>query len=698
MDKHHSQSISLLRTALLGAVVLSLLALWRVWQVMKMLAIVSFQLKWVLILVGIGCVALVMAIFFLLTWKEKFCRWVDYILKRVPQSRWAKIIFSAVFVIMITLFTWLFTFSPAKGIFSGFGTITMVWSKGSNYYINLAAVHPIIKFQESIGNNFLSLQSGFFQWWVFGILGLAAALALKIGWKKVTIGVAILGGIIGEAVLYEITRFVPAISTYPFALTWEESHRPYAASLLAAERIYGAHVPLYLSDFSLNLVNGIPFLFGNPSILIYRLWVALLWIGISALICFLLVRRLKIENRLSAWLFAGWVFLYLLQEGGIKYNLLLCVAIILAGFSTRHPWRTLISIILASIWAGLSRVNWYPVPAMLGAALFLLEEPVQNYRTIAHYLIKPALWGIAGFATATVTNVLISWSISGTSGSFGGEQLRSALLWYRLFPNATYPLGILPTVLLVSFPLLLVCFGVPRGRWHSIRIAGLLSLTAVLFGGGLVVSVNIGGGSDLHNMDAYLIMLLIIAAYIFFDRFAVDKQAAGRKPAWWIVALSLIMPVWSTIHIIQPIIPYDHLSINRALQTLKSDVEQAARQGEVLFMYERPLLTFGYIHIPLVPQYETVQMFGPARSGDMLSLDKFYADLRTHRFTLIVTEPQPKGLQDNTYQFGEENNVFYTAIAQPLLCYYELVETIPEANIELYEPRSVIGNCDSIAP
>jgi len=61
--KKRNHSFGLLRAALLVMVVLSLLALWRVWHVMKMLAIVTYQLNWVLTLVGIGCVALVMAMF-----------------------------------------------------------------------------------------------------------------------------------------------------------------------------------------------------------------------------------------------------------------------------------------------------------------------------------------------------------------------------------------------------------------------------------------------------------------------------------------------------------------------------------------------------------------------------------------------------------------------------------------------------------
>ncbi|MBI4732630.1 MAG: hypothetical protein HY781_11020 [Chloroflexi bacterium] len=529
---------------------------------------------------------------------------------------------------------------------------------------------------------------------VFWLLAIVAALILTSSKKRLTIETATLAAILGEAVVYRIFRFIATISTYPFALTWEESHRPYSASLVAAERIYGKNIPLSLSDFSLNLVNGVPFLFCDVPIWLYRLWVTILWIGVSALVIFLLLHRLKIKDRLILWLFAGWLFLYLLQEGGIKYNLLLSVAIVLAGFSVKHPWRALGNILLASIWAGLSRVNWYPVPAMLAAILFLLEEPVKNYRNIAQYLFKPLLWGIAGVAAAVATNIFVSHTISGTGGSFGVEQLQSAFLWYRLLPNATYPLGILPAILLVSLPLLLICLHAPRGRWHFIRVSGLITLVAVLFAGGLVVSVNIGGGSDLHNMDAYQVAFVLIAAYIFFDRFIVDKPMDSQRPAWFVIALALIFPIWSAISVVQPPITFDQTTTTRAIHILKQEVGQAAQQGEVLFMYERPLITFGYIDVPLVTEYESVTIFGPARAGDETFLARFYRDLETHRFSLIVTEPQPRGLQDNTHGFGEENNVFFTAVTEPMLCYYELFSTVPEASIELYTPRMTPGECE----
>ena len=49
------------------------------------------------------------------------------------------------------------------------------------------------------------------------------------------------------------------------------------------------------------------------------------------------------------------------------------VILVLWGFDATHFWRNLVLVLVASLWAGISRVNWLPVPGMLAAALYLLE-------------------------------------------------------------------------------------------------------------------------------------------------------------------------------------------------------------------------------------------------------------------------------------------------------------------------------------
>ena len=653
----NKQTLSFLRVNLVITSVLSIWAFGGVRLVMQALAISLKQTKWLLLCTFFVTFAIFAIILLSLTWHSRFIRWLQSISKRVPPSSFYK------------------TFS-----------IVLFWAI-------LAFISGIVLLLPPYSSVDARLNNTGIHWWLLWIFGIVAALVLKAGIKKVSFEKTLLTAFLGEALLYKLVVFFSHISSYPFALNWEESYRLYYASLVAARRIYGVSVPLSSVDFSLNLINGIPFLLGNMPILVIRLWFVLLGIGITALTAVLLCRRLRIQGRLIQWLFVSWLFLFFLEEGGIKYVLLICVAIIYAGVSGKHPWRSFISVILASIWAGLSRINWFPVPGMLAAGLFLLEEPVEKYKSVARYLTKPVLWGVIGFAVSILPGLLIPEMQMGTTSGFN-----SALLWYRLLPNPTYSPGILFAIMLASFPLLWVCFALARGRLHLVRVVGLVLIVGILFAGGLIVSMKIGGGSDLHNLDAYLTLLVTIGAYTFFDRLAGDQAKRPLHLSWPIIALAVIIPVCSALQPIQLFTPNDQVSVNRTLQFLKQTTGLAAQQGEVLFMYQRQLLTFGYVHVPLVAKYENVYILEYAMSSNKTELNKFYDDLRSHQFSLIVTEGLPGSLKGSKYSFGEENDAWFTKIALPLLCNYQRVAMLPVAGVELYTPRSPTAGCSSVTP
>ena len=87
---------------------------------------------------------------------------------------------------------------------------------------------------------------------------------------------------------------------------------------------------------------------------------------------------------------AGWCFLFIFQ-GAVYYHLQIPVLIILLGVDSKRPRLSLLAVIFASLWAGISRLNWYPVPAMLAILIFLLEEPISSFKNLGHYLSKPIL-------------------------------------------------------------------------------------------------------------------------------------------------------------------------------------------------------------------------------------------------------------------------------------------------------------------
>ena len=104
------------------------------------------------------------------------------------------------------------------------------------------------------------------------------------------------------------------------------------------------------------------------------------------------------DNRALWWTLLIWGTLYLLQ-GPVYFYLLLAAIPVLAFYHPDRPIPSILALIAASFWAGISRVNWIPIPAMLAIALYLLEKPILK-RSLIRYLLPPAVYAILGLGTA----------------------------------------------------------------------------------------------------------------------------------------------------------------------------------------------------------------------------------------------------------------------------------------------------------
>ncbi|MCX6071825.1 MAG: hypothetical protein NTU91_13380 [Chloroflexi bacterium] len=367
-------------------------------------------------------------------------------------------------------------------------------------------------------------------WWLLSLLG--AFLLPEVGGRPSALGRLALAGIV-IGVAFQVAGYLPAISSYPLSLGWSEASRYYNASLFFARRIYGEAVPLPVLHPSRYLMQAVPFLVSGLPLWVHRLWQVMLWIIVTLGTSITLARKSGLENRLARLALIGFCYLFLMQ-GPVYYHLLLSAWIVLMGASGSRRRRTILVVILASAWAGISRVNWYPVPAILAIALYLLEQPLTGTRRrMVTYLGWPLAYAVAGGLAAFAAGRAYA-ALSGNPVAEFGSSFTSDLLWYRLLPSATYPLGVLPGSLLASAgPILLVILWARYHRrgMHPIRWIGLAGALAGLLAGGLVVSAKIGGGGNLHNLDAYLVLLLVIAVYMAFDRAECDTapSALHRK-------------------------------------------------------------------------------------------------------------------------------------------------------------------------
>ena len=552
---------------------------------------------------------------------------------------------------------------------------------------------------------------------------------------------------------YLIATYLTQISTYPFTLHWSETSRYYYASLFYSKRIYGATAPPTVLHPSRYIMQAIPFLIPGSPLWTHRAWQVFLWMAATLITSGVLAQRLSISNNLRRWMFIAWTFLFLFL-GPVFYHLQIALIIILLGFNRRY-FRTpksriffsILSLLLASAWAGISRINWFPVPGMLAAVLFFLEEPVTGFSdddrvfipenpnqicgfsvSALKYALKPVAWTIFGVLVAFMSQILYIRCSGNAAGEFG-TSFTSDLLWYRLFPNPTYPPGILLAILVISLPLFLLIWdkltarfdGMPYWRFlHPLRWLGLAAILLVLFTGGSIVSTKIGGGSNLHNLDAYMVVLLVITAFLFFDRATPDipnpsyerlqtseslevitqaridnKNLPERNTAQRIVfylAFLLAILISSIMALSSFGLRFRFPDQERITKSLAKIVEltQAAREqdGEVLFITNRHLLTFHDIEdVPLISDYEKVFLMEMAMAGNQNYLGRFRQDLSSHRFALIVSDPIFSKLKGSSERFGEENDAWVTQVAKYIECYYEPDRTLPDVNIQLLTPK-----------
>jgi len=530
---------------------------------------------------------------------------------------------------------------------------------------------------------------------LFWLVGLAIAFLLRPFFPGAAWLHRLLGTMVGYALFLRALSFVPTVSAYPFSLGWSEASRYYYASLFRSAAIYGRALPLPELHPTRYFLQSLPFLIPASPLWLHRLWQTVLWWLLPVATAALLVARQRVAGRWLRLLVAGWIVLYLLQ-GPVYYHLLVPVVIVLIGVDRNHPWRSTIFVLAASAWAGVSRINWFPVPALLAGSLVVLEAPPQESdRRVFRW---PVAWVVLGMMTALAAQAAYV-RLTGISVDHFTSRLTSDLLWYRLLPSATYPLGLLPAVVLASAPMALSLWwsrsawgpnlGLARG---AALAAGLLALGL----GGLVVSLKIGGGSNLHNLDAYLVLLLLVGCSLLLRSQGAVPTRSTSLPSPRALALLVAVPVGFALAAGGPWVAPNRGAAASSLGVIRQQVQQAQVTGKpVLFISQRQLLTFGEIPgVPLVPDYETVFLMEMAMSGDRPYLDRFHELLEQQAFGLIVVDHLTTAYQGKDHSFGEENDAWVREVSRPILCWYEPVAELEEPHVDLLAARAPGTTCE----
>ena len=530
--------------------------------------------------------------------------------------------------------------------------------------------------------------------WMFSLTGMWGIKNIR---KKTPWLTALISIILAQATLHLLLSYWSVVSSYPFAMGWSETSRFYFPSLFLSKDIYGQSYPLPILHPTLHLLLTLPYLLHAP-LWVHRFWqVAIRYILIAATVP-AVMKRVSIQEKAERWLIALWIFLYLFMIP-IYFHLTLPIILILLGFTLHNDRRNWFVILMASAWCGWSRVNWYPMPALIAAVLYILETPVEE-KNIWQYLWKPALWGVSGILTAFAFQRLYI-AISGVENiNYFYTSVASNLLWYRLLPNATYPPGMILAVVIASLALYVVLYLVIHANkkaFHPLRLSLLIASLLALFAGGLLVSLKIGGGADLHNMDAYFVMLLILTLHLAFGKYVSDNNQTTRTVQFqWVLIIALLVePVWANIQSDIQFISYDKQRTDSVLSEIQTQVDHVDAQGdEILFITQRQLVSMDMVHgVTLIPEYEREDLMEMAMGNNAEYLDKFQSDIENQRFGMIVVNPLRYFVMTNRRSFAEENNAWNIKVAKVILCNYQAETVYPTDDIALYVPQIGERHC-----
>jgi len=574
----------------------------------------------------------------------------------------------------------------------------------------------------------------------------------------------LLTGLLLSGAIFALANGFLDVTDYPLSLSWSEGNRMWDYSILFGRHlyVYPADRPIQpFIDPGRQLLWGLPFLIPGLTIFQFRLYNAGISTIPYVLFGWAVFKR---SPRMTwLWALAGFWTLIFLHQGPIYTPLVLSAILVAIGWR-RSVWIGVPLVALAGYFASLCRVTWIFAPALWAGMMVFAEtapkitdDDVQKRqwpwgRTILFGLAGSAggffipnltllvdmvltrlkgastviellllmgvillvclyliwrryrylgIWRLVFIILAVLaTLATIAVLVTFFSEYFAAGVTDQSLLWIRLWPTPTNPLGILPALLIAVGPLVgLLLYWLWKRYWRLdwLRIAAILAPLLAFLGVGLVASVKMGGGNNLHNLDMFLLGLVFVAALAWWAGLdqriiQLDQRPFNGSTSFprLLLLLIIISPAIKPVLNLKPLDLVDADKVNNAISIVVAEGDRAKQQGEVLFMDQRQLLTFGYVKdVPLVPDYEKKFLMDRAMSNDAAYFEQFYKDLANHRFALIVSEPLKVKYnveKDSDYGFGEENDLWVKWVAEPVLRYYQPLKTFKNRRIQLLVP------------
>ena len=519
---------------------------------------------------------------------------------------------------------------------------------------------------------------------------------LKEFFRKIVITSVIFG------TLFSLGQLFNQITHYPFSLGWSEGNRLWDYSIKYGSNRYITYDgnPIYaFLDKGRALVWGWIYLIPNIGIWGVRFWDAVIksfpYFGLGLALVWPQRRNI---SKSSVILFALWTFLFI-RQGPIHTPLVISAIFIVISVSIKNVGLSIILIIASAYLAEMTRFNWTYAPGLWAGMLALLQ--INNPSLVkneAKKLFRPLIFGLAGYFGGQILPTIID-KINNPESEKSIEVIydfqksmvfKQILLWDRWLPNLTYGPGIILSLFIVALPVAIVLIYLFRSKkWQinwlqfiGVAIPGLAFLIV-----GLIASVKIGGGGDLHNMDMFLIFLVLLIGINWTKIWEIFLNFQNRLYPFLFVTILLVFPVFFSLRSGTPLILPNDYRVDEVLQIIQNEAdEKQLNGGEVLFMDQRQLITFDYIkNVVLVDDYDKKVLINRTFANDPERFAIFYEDLSNQRFSLILSNILKDDLQyDNP--FSEENNYWVEAVVLPILEYYRPSFTFEDLDIQLLVP------------
>lgn len=496
--------------------------------------------------------------------------------------------------------------------------------------------------------------------------------------------------ILFSATLVWAGSYLQHIRDYPFSITWSEGNHLWDASLFFQE---GTGIPSGEIPFSTYVtpglygLRGLPFILNRPGIQLYRAWEALLWIVPSILFAWALAAAWTRLNGWKVWIFILWGALFIAQ-GPVYAPLLLVGAVSVLAASDRRPWVQRSGMLLGTLIAGLGRWTWMFTPGIWGMLVLRFRSGSGGARARRTWfeLGQDALSVIAG----AVLSQILTGVLTGHAVLTYAATLSHPLLWYRLFPNETFPAGVLKGAAFVTAPLSVgIVVAAVRKRWPGTWWAAALTclFTVGLAAAGLVISVKVGGGSNLHNLDMFLVCLVILAALLTEHETQTFTSSTSLILEKILVMVILLLPVWKIVNEVERLRLPERDHISEAYSSLEEILQESQPGEEILFIDQRQFLVFAdFPDLYWEPEYEQVEMMDHALAGDEVYFEAFYENLRESRYRWIICDPQPVVFKGRSGPFGEENDAWVSYVTIPLLEHYEVRYAFDDVGVWIMSP------------